>query len=342
MEEKLILELRNLSISLKIDDNYLPIVKDVDLKVCNGKVLAIVGESGCGKSVMASSILRLLPRELKIVQGEILFHAQEEDHPVDIARLNPKGKEIRKIRGGKIAMIFQEPMSSFSPLHTIGNQIMEVIQLHKNESKLNARTRTIELLKKVGIGHPQKAVDRYPHTFSGGMRQRAMIARALSCDPAILIADEPTTALDVTIQAQVLRVMKQLQKEYGTGIVFITHNLGVVAQMADEVAIMYMGQIVEQGTVIEILKTPQHPYTKNLLKAVPQLGDLEAQKRLHPIKGSVPSLFGRPRGCAFHPRCQEMIKGVCDQKDPISRKLSESHIISCFQNENRSFQEQKK
>jgi peptide/nickel transport system ATP-binding protein len=333
MEEELKLELQNLSISLKIDDHFVPIVNDVNVKIFSGKVLALVGESGCGKSVTAMSILRLLPRDLQIVKGKILFNDANGAPTVDIASLTPKGRDIRRIRGGKIAMIFQEPMNSFSPLHTIGNQIMEVIRLHKKKSKTEARKIAVDFLRKVGIGDPEKAVDRYPHTYSGGMRQRAMIARALCCNPSLLIADEPTTALDVTIQAQVLGVMKKMQKEFGTGIVFITHNMGVVAQMADDVAIMYMGEITEQGSVVDILKTPLHPYTKNLLKAVPQLGDLEARKRLKPIKGSVPSLFERPKGCSFFPRCEQMIAGQCDREAPASYQLAKKHFVSCFQYE---------
>ncbi len=332
MNVKPILSLKELSVSLKIDDNYVSVTEDVNLDIHPGRVMALVGESGCGKSVTASALLRLLPKELVIVNGEILFDAQNSGTPIDIASLSPKGREIRNIRGNEIAMIFQEPMSSFSPLHTIGNQIEEVIRLHKNSSTNDARSIVVGLLKKVGIGNPEKAVDRYPHTFSGGMRQRAMIARALSCDPALLIADEPTTALDVTIQAQILNVMKEMQSEYGTAILFITHNLGVVAQMAHDVAIMYMGRIIERGSVTEIMKNPQHPYTINLLRAVPRLGDLEAQKRLEPIKGSVPSLFERPDGCAFSPRCEKSMTGQCDRQIPPQRQLSETHFVSCFWN----------
>ncbi len=336
MKEELKLELKHLSISLKIDDSFVPVVNNINLKIFKGKVLALVGESGCGKSVTAMSLLRLLPKELKIVQGEILYHHDRETPPVDIATLSPTGREIRDIRGNKMAMIFQEPMNSFSPLHTIGNQIMEVIRLHRKKSKRQAREIAVEFLKKVGIGDPEKAVDRYPHTYSGGMRQRAMIARALCCNPSILIADEPTTALDVTIQAQVLGVMKQMQKTLGTGIVFITHNMGVVAQMADDVAIMYMGEIIEQGSVMDLLKNPLHPYTKNLLKAVPQLGDIETRKRLKPIKGSVPSLFERPSGCAFSPRCEQMIPGRCDQDAPPQYQPFKDHFVVCFLHEKSS------
>ncbi len=330
MNDNSLLALKNLSISLKVDDRFVPVTEDVDLRIQPGRVLALVGESGCGKSVTASALLQLLPKELMIVNGEILFYPSNKKQPLDIARLSPKGKEIRRIRGNEIAMIFQEPMSSFSPLHTIGNQIGEVISLHNNITKADARVMVVNLLKKVGIGNPEKSVESYPHMFSGGMRQRAMIARALSCNPALLIADEPTTALDVTIQAQILNVMREMQREYGMAILFITHNLGVVAQMAHDVAIMYMGRIIEQGSVYEIMRTPRHPYTINLLRAVPRLGDLEAQKRLRPIKGSVPSLFERPQGCAFAPRCDQKIEGCCGNQIPPRRQLSQTHFVSCF------------
>ncbi len=226
-------------------------------------------------------------------------------------------------------MIFQEPMSSFSPLHTIGYQIMEVIQLHLNASKKKARGITIELLERVGIGDASRAIDRYPYVFSGGMRQRAMIAKALSCNPSLLIADEPTTALDVTIQAQILKLMRDMQKEFGSSIIFISHDLGVVGQMADDVAIMYMGKIVEQGPTKEIFKIPKHPYTVNLLAAIPRLGDMEARKRLEPIEGTVPGLFNRPSGCAFHPRCNSFISGICDGNFPELREVSANHCVAC-------------
>ncbi len=329
MEERFLLQVKNLNIALKVDKNFIPIVDGVDLSLEPGKVLGLVGESGCGKSVTALSLLRLLSKELKIVDGNILFYGQNGDEAVDIAKLEPKGKDIQRIRGGTVSMIFQEPMSSFSPLHTIGYQIMEVIQLHLNASKEKARGITIELLERVGIGDARRAIDRYPYVFSGGMRQRAMIAKALSCNPSLLIADEPTTALDVTIQAQILKLMRDMQKEFGSSIIFISHDLGVVGQMADEVAIMYMGKIVEQGPTKEIFKIPKHPYTVNLLAAIPRLGNLEARKRLEPIEGTVPGLFNRPSGCAFHPRCNSFISGICDGNFPELREVSENHCVAC-------------
>jgi peptide/nickel transport system ATP-binding protein len=330
MAEKFLLQVKNLKIALKVDNNFIPIVDGVDLSLEPGKVLGLVGESGCGKSVTALSLLRLLSKELKIVDGKILFYEQNGDEAVDIAKLERKGKDIQRIRGGTVSMIFQEPMSSFSPLHTIGYQIKEVIQLHLNASKKKAREMTIALLERVGIGDPGRSVDCYPGQFSGGMRQRAMIAKAVSCNPSLLIADEPTTALDVTIQAQILKLMRDMQQEFGSSIIFISHDLGVIGQIADEVAIMYMGKIVEQGPTNEIFKIPKHPYTVNLLAAIPRLGDLEARKRLEPIKGTVPGLFSRPSGCAFHPRCDSFMSGICDGTFPELREISENHRVACY------------
>ncbi len=329
MEKKYLMQVKNLQISWHLDKTLIPIVCGLNFSLEPGKVLALVGESGCGKSVTSLSLLRLLAKELKIVEGEILFNGTDNDGTVDIAKLNPRGKEIQEIRGGMASMIFQEPMSSFSPLYTIGHQIIEVIQQHKNNTKEEAREITVDLLRKVGLADPEKAVDRFPGEFSGGMRQRAMIAKALSCNPRLLIADEPTTALDVTIQAQILDLMNDVKEEFGTSIIFISHDLGVVGQVADDVAIMYMGSIVEKGPVKEIFKRPKHPYTMKLLDAIPRLGDLEDRKRLEPIRGSVPTLFSRPKGCAFHDRCDYFMKGICDESFPDLRKISEDQQVAC-------------
>jgi len=245
MEKKLLLQVKNLQISWLLDKVFIPIVSGLDFSLEAGKVLALVGESGCGKSVTALSILRLLAKELRIVEGEILLTGQNSGKSIDIARLEPRSEEIRKIRGGIVSMIFQEPMSSFSPLHTIGHQIMEVILLHNDISKEEAQGRTIDLLKKVEIADAGNAAKSYPFEFSGGMRQRAMIAKALSCNPLLLIADEPTTALDVTIQAQILNLMRNVQQEFGTSIIFISHDLRVVGQMADEIAVSSRGRTVK-------------------------------------------------------------------------------------------------
>ncbi len=330
MEKELLLQVKNLQISWLLDKTLIPIVCGLDFSLKSGKVLALVGESGCGKSVTSLSLLRLLAKELKIIGGEILFYGQNGEETVDIAKINPKGGDIQKIRGGAISMIFQEPMSSFSPLYTIGYQIMEVIQLHKNTSKNKAKRVTVELLKKVRIADAENAANRYPFEFSGGMRQRAMIAKAFSCNPLLLIADEPTTALDVTIQNHILNLMRDMKQEFRTSIIFITHDLGVVGQMADDVAIMYMGKIIEQGATSEIFKNSKHPYTMKLLNAVPRLGNLEARRRLETIRGTVPDLFDRPSGCAFHPRCDYFMSGICDTTFPDFKEVSKDHKVACY------------
>ena len=330
MAQDTLLEIVNLRICVDSDDVSLPIIDDVSLSLKAGEILALVGESGCGKSVTAQSIMRLLPKTLRIESGQIVLHSRKQEKAIDIARLDPRGNEIRQIRGDEIAMIFQEPMSSFSPLHTVGNQIMEVVRIHRKATKKEARAVAVEMLDKVGIPDPSRVVDQYPHELSGGMRQRGMIAKALSCDPALLIADEPTTALDVTIQAQVLSLMRDLQGEFGMAIVFITHDLGVVAQVADKVAIMYLGKIVEQGGTREILNNPKHPYTVNLLEAVPQLGRIEDRQALVPIQGNVPSLFDRPIGCPFVTRCTKVIADRCEVSNPLLSTISGDHRVACF------------
>lgn len=333
MKSGVLLEVRDLHITLDFDGDDIPVVQGIDFELPTGKVLALVGESGCGKSITSQSLLRLLSRELRISSGEINFRPDEDQAPVDIVSLAKDGKEIRTIRGNQMSMIFQEPMSSFSPIHKIGDQIGEVIELHMKLSKADTRTRVIELLGKVGIPDPERAVDQYPHSFSGGMRQRAMIAKALACNPSVLIADEPTTALDVTIQAQILEIMRNLKDEFGMSMIFITHDLGVVAQIADEVAIMYMGKIVEKGPVMDIFKSPQHPYTISLLNAIPRLGKLSNRRKLTSIQGSVPSLFERPTGCAFHLRCESFIASRCDTHIPPKSLVSAQHEVHCFLHE---------
>ena len=323
-----LLDVRGLHIDLVVDGGRIRVIHGVSFAVRRGRVLAVVGESGSGKSVTAQAILRLLPRELRIVAGEILFRS-DSGETTDLAAVEPDGAAIQRIRGNRIAMIFQEPMSSFSPVHTIGNQIGDVLRLHRGLTRRQVRGAAADLLDRVGIADPARAVDRYPHEFSGGMRQRAMIAKALACNPALLIADEPTTALDVTIQAQVLDLMRRLQAEYGMAIVFITHDLGIVAQMADEVAIMYTGRIVEQGPVRSIFRTPQHPYTVSLLRAVPGLTALQERRRLRPIGGNVPNLYGMPEGCTFHPRCDSFMPGRCDAAFPEPRPAGPDHRVSC-------------
>jgi oligopeptide/dipeptide ABC transporter ATP-binding protein len=332
MDNELLLEIKDLKISFPLDEGLIRAVEGVDLTVHRGEVLGVVGESGCGKTVTAQSVLRIIPPPGKIDSGQILFHPPESSNAqsvVDIAKVSPTGSEILGIRGKHIAMIFQEPMSSFSPVHTIGDQIMEAIQLHQPVTTEKARLRTIELLRLVGISGAEQRVDNYPHQFSGGMRQRAMIAMALSCNPSLLIADEPTTALDVTIQAQILDLMRGLQKDFGMAVMFITHNLGVIAQIADTVAIMYLGQVVEYGPVREILRNPKHPYTIDLLRAVPRLGKTAGQ-RLVAIEGSIPSPFHRPSGCPFHPRCSRAMAGRCEIQMPVITQLDTQHSVRCL------------
>ncbi len=323
-----LLKVENLTIALDVAPEPLPIVQDISFTIRPGKVFALVGESGSGKTIVSLSILRLLGKGVKITGGRILFQNPGTE-AVDIAAMDPRGKQIQALRAAKIGMIFQEPMSSFSPVHTIGNQVEEVIRLHMNMNKKQVRARAIEMLGKVGIVDPERAVHQYPFEFSGGMRQRAMIARALACNPALLIADEPTTALDVTIQAQILKLMKSLQNELNMANLFISHNIGVIAQIADDVAIMYMGKIVEQGPVRAILRNPQHPYTKGLLNAIPHLADIGRSRRLQPIPGSVPNLYERPPGCPLAARCDSFINGLCNTSFPPLTDIDATHHVHC-------------
>jgi oligopeptide/dipeptide ABC transporter ATP-binding protein len=334
LDNNILLEIKDLRVSFPLDEGTVRAAEGVNLTIHRGEVLGVVGESGCGKSVTAHSILRIIPTPGRIDSGQILFHSNGNSGAngngvIDLARLNPTGSEIRDIRGKDIAMIFQEPMSSFSPVHTIGSQIEEAILLHQTVSQEEARKMTIELLRLVGISGAEQRVDNFPHQFSGGMRQRAMIAMALSCTPSLLIADEPTTALDVTIQAQILDLMRGLQKRIGMAVMFITHNLGVIAQIADTVAIMYLGQVVEYGPVREILRNPKHPYTVDLLRAVPRLGKTAGQ-RLVAIEGTIPSPFQRPSGCPFHPRCSRAMAGRCEVIMPAITHLDDQHTVRCL------------
>ncbi|MGL4337633.1 MAG: ABC transporter ATP-binding protein [Turicibacter sp.] len=300
-------------------------INGVSFQIKKGKTLCVVGESGCGKSVTASSIMQLLPKLSRIEEGEIIYHGDQGDIRIDELKRN--GKEMRALRGQDIAMIFQDPMTALNPVYTIGFQIMENILNHQKVSRKEARHQTLELLKQMGIPFPEKRIDEYPHQFSGGMRQRAMIAMAMSCRPKVLIADEPTTALDVTIQAQIFELMDKLKKENETAILLITHDMGVVSELADDVAVMYMGNIIESGSVDEVLRKPSHPYTKALLKSIPILGKGHDQD-LQPIKGSTPDPFNRPVGCQFEPRCDyacEMCKAMPDEK-----QVEGTHLVRCW------------
>jgi oligopeptide/dipeptide ABC transporter ATP-binding protein len=328
MNNPLLLEVNHLKVTFPLDEGVVTAVEDVSFNVRRGEVLGVVGESGCGKSVTAQAIMRILPTPGRIDQGDILLH-RPDGGITNVAQFRQTSKYIQEVRGKEMAMIFQEPMNSFSHLYTIGNQMIEAVLLHQKLSKTTARELVIRMLEKVGIPNAARRIDNYPFEFSGGMRQRAMIAMALCNNPSLLIADEPTTALDVTIQAQILQLMRDLQKEMGTAIIFITHNLGVVAQIANRVAIMYLGQVVEEGSVRDIFNNPKHPYTANLLRAIPTIGKTTG-KRLVSIQGVVPSPFERPTGCPFHPRCEHMLPGRCDAEAPGMTQLGEAHAVRCL------------
>lgn len=320
-----ILEIKNLKTSFFTDEGEVKAVDDVSLKVSPGKTLGIVGESGCGKSVTSLSVLRLIATPPgKIMGGQILYRGKD--------LLTLSNEEMRKIRGKEISMIFQEPMTSLNPVFTIGNQLMEGILLHETLTKDQAREKSIEMLKTVGIPSPDKRINDYPHQLSGGMRQRVMIAMALACNPSVLIADEPTTALDVTIQAQILDLLKNLQRKFGMAIVLITHDLGVIAEVADDVAVMYAGKVIESGPVNEIFKIPKHPYTQGLLGSIPILSRDPTGKvkknRLEAIPGIVPNLLHLPKGCRFQERCK-YVEQACKGVEPELRSINDHHQIRC-------------
>ena len=330
-----LLAVRDLKTYFPQDEGTVKAVDGVSFDLYPRVTLGIVGESGCGKSVTARAIMGIVDRPGRIVDGEIQFRRRATeggagaDQVVDLAKLAPDGEDMRAIRGAEIALIFQEPMSSFSPVHTIGNQIMEVITLHQRVSRGQAREKTIEMLRRVGVSSPAERVNQLSNQLSGGLRQRAMIAMALSCNPTLLIADEPTTALDVTTQTQILELMRQLQQEDGMAIMLITHDLGVIAEMATDVAVMYLGRVVEQAPVDEIFHAPRHPYTRALLRSIPRIRS-RTRERLTPIAGSVPHPYDRPVGCPFHPRCPDFMPGTCDRQEPSLRKVADQHAVSCF------------
>ncbi|MFZ5919209.1 MAG: ABC transporter ATP-binding protein [Chloroflexota bacterium] len=322
-----IVQIEDLKTYFRTLDGTVRAVDGMSFEVRPGEALGLVGESGCGKSVTAFSILRLLPKTSRIVQGKILFDRGTGEPPVDLTTVDPNGDLIRSIRGNEIAMIFQEPLTSLSPVHTVGSQVAEAVELHQCCGKEDARERAIKMLEAVGIALPQQRFDEYPHQFSGGMRQRAMIAMALSCNPALLIADEPTTALDVTIQAQIIELMKHLQDEFGMSILMITHNLGVVAEVCSRVAVMYMGKIVETGDARTIFHRPLHPYTVGLMRSIPHLGR-RVKARLTPIPGSVPDPYSVPSGCAFYPRCPAPKKPACMEEVALLA-VEARHQVRC-------------
>jgi len=322
-----LIEVKGLKTYFYTEDGVVRAVDGVDFTIEPEKTLGVVGESGCGKTVAALSIMGLVQMPPgKIESGEVLY--QKNGKVMDLTKFNPKGRQMRSIRGNEIAMIFQEPMTSLNPVYTIGNQIMEAITLHQHVGKKVARKKAIDMLHEVGMSLPEQRVDEYPHQLSGGMRQRAMIAMALSCNPSLLIADEPTTALDVTIQAQVLDLMNSLRDRFNTAIQFITHDLGVIAAMADDVVVMYLGKIVEGSTVRKIYHDPKHPYTQGLMKSIPSLAST-SKERLVPIKGVVPDPFEIPKGCPFEPRCPHAME-VCAEKGPPLKEVSAGHWVACW------------
>ena len=351
-----LLEVKNLRVEFDVRAGIVKAVDGLTMTINRGKTLGVIGESGCGKSVTARAILNMIPKPGKITQGEIIYHRRlrregspQLDDIIDLVKTDPDGPTIRQIRGGEIGMIFQEPMSSLTPVYTagthineavslhhltpvrkVGDQIAEQVMAHRAVTKEEARSIAIDMLRRVGIPKPAERVDSFPHQLSGGQRQRVMIAVALSCEPALLIADEPTTALDVSIEAQILDIMRDLQQSANMAIMFITHNLGVIASMAEEIVVMYMGKVVEQGKVVEIFRDPKHPYTQALLKSIPQLGKKKAGERLASISGMTPDPFNLPTGCVFHPRCPMFMPGRCDKIAPGWTKVGEEHYASCL------------
>lgn len=322
-----VLDVRNLHTYFHLDEGELKAVNNLNFQVDSQQIVGLIGESGCGKSLTALSILRIIPKPGELVAGEILFQ-REEGSIIDLSKVPVNGELIHQIRGGEISMIFQEPMTSFSPVYTIGNQIMEMILLHRTPDKKEAFEIGADLLNRVGIGNPRQRMNEYPHQLSGGMRQRAMIAMALSCNPRLLIADEPTTALDVTVQAQILDLLRELQAENQMSVLYITHNLGVVAELCDQIYVMYLGRIVESGSVRQIFHNPQHPYTINLLESIPHIG--RKVNRLNAIEGNVPIPLNPPSACGFCDRCRKIMPGKCDNKQPALVKAEEGHYVRCF------------
>ena len=327
MSENTVLEVRDLEVNFYNNDRCNKVLRGVSFNLEKGKIMCIVGESGCGKSVTANSVMGLLPDLSRIEKGEIHFYDAGKDIRID--RLKRKGKEMREIRGNGISMIFQDPMTALNPVFTVGYQINEALLYHNMaRNKRDAKEKAIGLLKDMGIPLPEKRVDEYPYQFSGGMCQRAMIAMAMSCQPKVLIADEPTTALDVTIQAQIFELMLKLKNEKDAAILLITHDMGVVAELADNVAVMYMGNIVESGDAEAVLTRSAHPYTKALIQSIPVLGRGKKQD-LQPIKGSTPDPYNRPKGCQFAPRC-EFATEQCKEEMPLEMQLEPGHYCRCF------------
>jgi peptide/nickel transport system ATP-binding protein len=327
-----ILSVRGLKTYFHADEGIVRAVDGLSFDVHAGRTLGIVGESGCGKSITARSILGIVDRPGRIEAGEIWLRGAGDDPrgaPVDLASLAPSGPKMRAIRGKEVALIFQEPMTSFSHYYTVGNQIMEAIRQHSEATRDEARARTIELLDTVGVPQPSRRVDEYPFQLSGGLRQRVLIAMALACDPRVLIADEPTTALDVTTQAQILDLLRGLQEQRGLALILITHDMGVIAEMADDVVVMYLGRAVEKGRVDDIFHAPKHPYTRALLRSIPSI-TAAPRTKLATLGGSIPHPFNRPTGCPFHPRCDAFMEAVCDRAVPPVLTEADGREVTCF------------
>jgi peptide/nickel transport system ATP-binding protein len=352
MAEPLV-EIKDLNVEFEVRDGIVHALDGVTFTVNRGETIGVIGESGCGKSVTAKTVMQMVPKPGKITKGEVLYYRKDKynpDKPIETIRitdLDPDGNEIRKIRGGEFSMIFQEPMSCLTPVYTSGTHIGEALDLHRmlpqtvgdqmaktiqdyrHVSKEEAREISIDMLRKVGLPKPEQRVDSYPHQLSGGQRQRVMIAIALSCQPAMLIADEPTTALDVSIEAQILDLMRELQESVDMAIMFITHNLGVVAEMAKEIVVMYMGKQVERASTVKVFYEAKHPYTRALLESIPKVGK-RSSDRLASIKGMVPDPFSLPSGCVFHPRCPSFMPGKCDRIVPNWVEVEKDHWARCL------------
>ena len=328
-----LLQINNLKVHFHVAEGIIKAVDGISFRIPKGGTVALVGESGSGKSVVSQTIMQILPKVANIEGGEILLDdPATDDPPIDIVKLKPNSARMRNIRGGRISIIFQEPMTSLSPLHTVGDQVGEAFRLHYDAGKDEIRSTTQEILRLVGFPDPARALKTYPFELSGGLRQRAMIAMALICRPALLIADEPTTALDVTIQAQILKLMKDLQGELGMAVLMITHDLGVVANVADEVVVMYHGKLMESGSVEDIFRNAEHPYLKSLLRAVPRF-NMEPGERLVPIEGQPPDLTLLDDGCAFRPRCHFAVDR-CNHAIPALETVGEAHLSACWERAN--------
>jgi len=321
-----LVEVRDLVVRFRTDEGIVSAVNGISYDIPIGKTMGLVGESGCGKSVSASAIMRILPNNGWIDSGSIMFNSSQGEF--DIVQMSDKDKRLELLHGKEMAMIFQEPMTSFCPVYTIGNQIIEAINLHTDIPKSDQRAAAIELLNKVRISRPEQRVDEYPYELSGGMRQRAMIAMALAGNPRLLVADEPTTSLDVTVQAQILNLLLDLQQELGMSMLMINHNFGVIAETTDMVAVMYLGKIVELAPTEELLRNPQHPYTRDLCRSILQVTDQKGKKLTY-IEGSVPDAYGIPKGCAYHSRCSQAIIGLCDIEQPADHYFSSTHRANC-------------